>query len=95
MPVQNVTDEQHAYRDLIAAGANTREGSALVAQRIGRGPYFSEHPVHHLAVDCNALRCEAHAVALANPDEPRLRLVANVLDVAADNLDDYATAVGL
>lgn len=95
MPAQNVTDEQRAYRDLVAAGANTREGSALVAQRIGRGPYFSGHPVHHLAVDCNALRCEAHALSLANPDEPRLRLVARALDIAADDLDDYATAAGL
>lgn len=94
MPAANVTDEQHAYRDLIAAGANHAEGSLLVARRIGQGPYQSQHPLHHLAVDCNALRCEAHAIAAAT-GEPRLRLVARALDIAADDLDDYATAAGL
>lgn len=94
MPTSNVTDEQHAYREALAAGANHAEGSLLVARRIGEGPYQSEHPLHHLAVDANALRCEAHAIAEAT-DEPRLRLVARVLDLAADDLDDYAAAVGL
>jgi hypothetical protein len=94
MPAANVTDEQHAYRALVTAGARHAEGSLLVARRIGEGPYQSAHPLHHLSVDANALRCEAHAIADAT-DEPRLRLVARVLDLAADDLDDYATAVGL
>lgn len=94
MPAHNVTDDQSAFRDLLAAGANHRDGSLLVAHRIGQGPYQSDDPVHHAAVDCNALRCELHALADA-ADSPRLRLVAAVLDVAADDLDDYAAAVGL
>jgi hypothetical protein len=94
MPTQNVTDDQRAYRDLVAAGAKHRDGSLLVARRIGQGPYQTNDPVHHAAVDCNALRCEVHALADA-VDSPRLRLVAAVLDVAADDLDDYATVVGL
>jgi hypothetical protein len=95
MPATKLTDQQHAYRELVAAGAAHSQGALLVARRIGQGPYASDHPVHHAAVDCHALRCELHAIADAHPDEPRLRLVANVLDVAADDLDDYATAVGL
>lgn len=95
MPTSNVTDTQRDIRADLAAGANSSEGALLLARRVGEGPYASDDPVHHAAVDCNALRCELHAIADAHPDEPRLRLVANVLDVAADDLDDYAAAVGL
>lgn len=87
-----ITQRREAFRDRIAAGARALEGSAMIRSRIGLGPYESEHPLHHAAVDTNALRCELHALA---KHVPEIEVVAKVLDVAADTLDDYCEAVGL
>jgi hypothetical protein len=83
MPEAKLTDQQLAYRNLIADGAH--RGARDVAQPIDA----NTHPVRHAAAECNALRCELRALADATGSR-RLRFVAAVLGVAADDLGDYA-----
>lgn len=94
MPAQNVAERQ-ALRERLGAGADIRGGSAIIASRVGRGPYHSDDPVHHAAVDVEALRCEVHALAQARPNVVAIDFAARTLDIAADVLNDYAEAVGL
>jgi hypothetical protein len=85
MPEAKLTDQQLAYRNLVADGARHNEGSHDVARRIDT----NTDPVRHAAAECNALRCELRALADATGSR-RLRFVAAVLGVAADDLGDYA-----
>lgn len=90
MPLSNVhpTSEQRAYRERVADGARLADLTAVIAA----GPYHSDDPLHHAAVDCEALRSNVHALA---DHRPALRSAAAALDVAASELSDLAEAAGL
>lgn len=94
MPAQNVADLAaiHAFRRAVASGGRARQGSALLRERIAPA---SDDPVHVAAVDANSLRCEVHALSLADPSVAALRVAAHAMDAAADALDEYATALGV